>query len=297
MSHILKKEPSKSRSSFLGKTIKIILLAFLVSIVIKSFIIDAYKIPTGSMENTLLAGDFIIVNKLAYSITTPRSIPLTEVPLKPYRLIGYSRPEINDVIVFQFPGNKHEISPSTPVNYIKRVAGCPGDMVEIINKHVYANGKEIPDPLYVKRDQDTKRNNYKDPGMFFNNENWNPDQYGPVMVPRKGSVVELNLKNIEIWGMVINREYGRNLVSVEGTVITIEGTPVKEYRFKKDYYFVLGDNRDDSMDSRYWGFVPEDYIIGEALLVYWSLNPNASGSGFLKAFNSLRLERIFTIIE
>jgi signal peptidase I len=287
----------EKKGSFFAKFLKILLAAVLVAIFIKAFIMDAFKIPTGSMENTLLPGDFIIVNKMAYHISTPRNIPLTDIEIKHYDLLKVSKPDINDIIVFEFPGNKHEMNPPEKTNYIKRVAALPGDTIQIRKKNIIVNGKTLQEPLLVKISESLKRDGEKDPGMFYSNERWNPDYYGPVVVPKKGSRIELNLKNINDWGMVINREYGRKVVDVEGTVITINGKPVKDYIFRKDYYFVLGDNRDDSMDSRYWGFVPEDTIIGEAFLIYWSWTPSVSDYDALKIFKSLRIERLFTIIE
>jgi signal peptidase I len=293
LSHQFKKKPRKIFSKFF----KIIILAILVAVLLKAFIIDAYKIPTGSMENTLLVGDFIIVNKLAYSVSTPRNIPMTEIPVKSYKLLSYSKPDRGDVIVFEFPGGRHELTPPTRVNYIKRVAGLPGDSIQIIKKSVYVNGRLSSEPNSLKIDGSTETNGKTDAGIFYSGEKWNKDFYGPVVVPKKGGVIQLDLANIEAWGMVINRELGRRAVSVEGTVITIDGRPVKEYRFTKDYYFVLGDNRDDSMDSRYWGFVPEDYVIGEALLIYWSWYSASQNTDLVKIFDSVRLERILTIIE
>jgi signal peptidase I len=287
----------KKSNRYLKRIAKIIILAVVTAVFIKAFILDAYKIPTGSMENTLLVGDFIIVNKLAYSLSTPRNIPLTEIPIKHYNLLNYSKPDRGDVIVFEFPGGKHELSPPEKVNYIKRVAGIPGDTIEIVNKSVFTNRRHLADPSSVKLNEIVRKNGQKDPAIFHSNEPWNQDNYGPIVVPRKGLIVELNLKNIETWGMIINREFGRNVVDVEGSVITINGAPVREYRFTKNYYFVLGDNRDDSMDSRYWGFVPEDYIIGKALLVYWSWYSASQRSDIVSLFTSVRLERIFTIIE
>lgn len=249
------------------------------------------------MENTLLIGDFIIVNKLAYSITTPRNIPFTDVYIAPHKLIGISKPEINDVIVFEFPGNKNELHPPERLNYIKRVAAGPGDSMQIKDKDLIVNGLRINEPAYLKIDRSAPRNRFNDQEMFYSYENWDPAFYGPLTVPYKGYVLPLNRENIETWGMVINREYGKNVVDIEGTVITIEGKPVKEYTFRKDYYFVLGDNRDDSMDSRYWGFVPEDYIIGKALMIYWSWTSASSDFDIMKIFGGIRFERIFTIIE
>jgi signal peptidase I len=295
LSHHFKKR--KSPGKFFKRFFKIMMLAIIAAVLIKAFMIDAYKIPTGSMENTLLVGDFIIVNKLAYSVTTPRSIPLTDVNLNPSRLVNISKPDIGDVIVFEFPGNRHEFAPPEKVNYIKRVSGLPGDSIQIKNKGVYVNGRLLNEPFALKYYDNMKQNGQKEPGIFHASEPWNQDNYGPILVPKKGSVIQLDLKNIETWGMIINREFGRRVVSVEGTVITINGVPVKDYKFTKNYYFVLGDNRDDSMDSRYWGFVPEDYIIGKAFLIYWSWYSASQNLDFVNLFTAIRLERIFTIIE
>ena len=132
---------------------------------------------------------------------------------------------------------------------------------------------------------------------FFNNEvlsvygNWNGKDYGPVIVPYKGQKVEVNFKDIDKIGPLINREYEKKVVSVEGSVVNIEGKPVRTYTFKQDHYFVMGDNREISLDSRYWGSIPENLIIGKAELIYWSMNPN------LPVFKSIRFERLFKIIN
>lgn len=290
-------QQDKKEKSFFVKLLKVILFAAVIAAIIKAFVFDAYKIPTGSMENTLLIGDFIVVNKLAYTITTPRNIPFTDVYIKPYRILKYSKPEINDIIVFEYPGNKNELYPQERTNYIKRVAAGPGDTLRIDNKDVYVNGRIISPPPSVKIDHSVRRKNSGNYPMFHSYEKWSPDFYGPLVVPSRGSLIQLDYKNIEAWGMIINREYGKKVVDVEGTVVTINGKPVKDYIFRKDYYFVLGDNRDDSMDSRYWGFVPEDYVIGEALMIYWSMSQSDDSSDLYHFFNSIRLERIFSIIE
>jgi signal peptidase I len=137
---------------YFKRIIKILLLAVLTAIFVKAFIIDAYKIPTGSMENTLLVGDFIIVNKLAYTLTTPRTIPLTEYSLNPRKLMHIGKPERGDIIVFEFPGNKHEFTPPEKINYIKRVIGLPGDSVHILNKSIFVNNRLINDPPAVKHE-------------------------------------------------------------------------------------------------------------------------------------------------
>lgn len=278
--------------------LRAILLAFIAAVILKTFFIEADTIPTGSMENTLLEGDFIMINKAAYEITTPRFIPLTSIPLPTERLFITGTPKRNDVIVFKFPGYKNQVRPNENIYFIKRVVGSPGDTLQIINKIVYINGRKIPFPEHALISNDyIMKAGRADQRIYPDGENWNSDNYGPIVVPKKGMTVGLNFGNIREWGLIINREYNSRVVSIEGTVITIDGKPVRRYTFKKNYYFVMGDNRDDSMDSRYWGFVPDDSIIGKAMFVYWSINAPVTFSSPSEFFHSIRWGRIFKIIH
>lgn len=277
---------------------KSMLLALLVAVAIKLFLFDAYKIPTGSMNDTLLAGDFIIVNKAAYSFSTPSQVPFTNIGIKPHSILDYRKPSVGDVIVFQFPGSQNELYPQTPVNYIKRVIGTPGDTVRLINKKVFINGFELIEPPGIILDSDNiKPADLTDKRIFPAGAQWNGDNYGPIIVPEKNMTVPINAANINFWKDVINREYGKKVVSEEGSVINIAGIPARHYTFKKDHYFVLGDNRDDSMDSRYWGFVPRDAIIGEAFIIYWSLTSEFSFSSPGNFYQSVRFDRLFKKIN
>ncbi len=292
-------EMKKSSSGFNSRLFfKSMLLALLVAVAIKSFLFDAYKIPTGSMNDTLLAGDFIIVNKSAYSFSTPAQIPFTNIGINSYNILEYRKPSSGDVIVFQFPGNQNELYPKTPVNYIKRVIGTPGDTVLISNKKVIINGFELIEPPGIILDADNiKPSGLADRRIFPEGAQWNGDNYGPIIVPEKNMTIPISALNINFWKDVINREYGRKAVSEEGLVINIDGIPARHYTFKKDHYFVLGDNRDDSMDSRYWGFVPLDAIIGEAFIIYWSLTSEFSFSNPGNFYQSVRFDRLFKKID
>lgn len=273
--------------------LKIILYTFLGAILIKSFFIEAYKIPTGSMENTLLPGDFIIVNKTSYSLRTPKNIPLTQVKIPSTKLFDLFSPERNDVIVFEHPGSSD--IPGSDIYFIKRLVGLPGDTLLINDKQVFVNSSLLTLPeSAIKGDDNSKAKGLREERIFPKNKYWNRDFYGAIIIPYKGMEIKLNAGNIAEWQSVINHDYGRKVVSVEGSVININGTPTRNYVVKKDYYFVLGDNRDDSMDSRYWGFVPADNIIGEALFIYWSWDPfNTDGS----IFSSIRFGRILNLIK
>ncbi|HRI27670.1 MAG TPA: signal peptidase I, partial [Chitinophagales bacterium] len=115
---------------------------------------------------------------------------------------------------------------------------------------------------------------------------WNIDNYGPLPVPRKGDTINLTIKNLSLYSYLLEH-YEHNEVALTNDVITINGQPTTQYIFKQNYYFMLGDNRQNSADSRYWGFVPEDHIIGKAFMVWLSLEPGLSFP------HNLRLDRMF----
>jgi signal peptidase I len=119
---------------------------------------------------------------------------------------------------------------------------------------------------------------------------WNLDNFGPLYVPAKGSKIKLNDVNLSLYGRCITK-YEGNQVEVRDNIIYINGEPATEYTFKMDYYFMVGDNRHNSADSRFWGFVPEDHIVGKAVFIWMSLDPNES---FLK---KIRWKRLFSLIH
>ncbi len=174
--------------------IKSIAIALFLALVVRTFVVQAYKIPSGSMIPTLLVGDYLLVNKLSYGIRDP---------FKNDFFYRWSMPHRQEVVVFSYPVNPK-------VDFIKRVIGLPGDTVEIINKKVYVNGKPLKEP-YVQ---------HTDPNIYPR-EVSPRDNFGPVKVP-PGEL------------------------------------------------FVLGDNRDESYDSRFWGFVPISNLKGRALIIYFS---------------------------
>ncbi len=278
--------------------IRATLIAFAAALIIKMFFIEADIIPTGSMENTLRAGDYILVNKSAYSISTPRVIPLTNINIPSIKIIKTFKPKMNDIIVFRFPGNLNEINTREEIDYIKRIIGCPGDTVQIKNKIVYLNNHIMPlPPEAIISRSDIFSSGESDRRVFPPGRDWNSDNYGPIIIPKKGIKVDLNPKNINDWGIFIERETNYKSVSVEGTVITISGKPVRKYTFTKNYYFVMGDNRDVSMDSRYWGFLQEDNIIGKAFLIYWSCDFPARMKSIYNFSHCIRWNRILKIIH
>jgi len=226
-------------------------LAFLVvtaalALTVKSCVLDAYKIPTGSMEETLLIGDCIFVNKLAYGMG------------------GIGR---SDVIVFEYPGERDEVFAPRGKYFVKRCIGLPGDTVSISNGSVTVNGAASSASAH---DAPTGRfrQHQPFPDIFPRGAAFNPDNYGPIVVPRRGAVLRLDEHSIQQWYTFIARE--GHAVDTTGRAVTIDGVLAVEYAVERDYLFVLGDNRRNSADSRFWGFVPVGNVIGKAVVVYWS---------------------------
>lgn len=280
-------KPVRSRHSGLSvrEYIRVTMIAVVLVVFLRTFVIEAYRIPTSSMENTLLPGDLILVEKLSFGKLNEFEIPFTSVKFPVFNLPDFSSPARNDVLVFQYPGDRDEYIPSHQENYIKRIVALPGDKLIIRNDTVYVNGAALdaPEGVFYKRE----KKEWRDDRIFPPGKEWSSLSYGPLTVPRAGDTLLLSVFNIDEWRVFINRELLRPAVSVEGGKVHIDGNMAEKYIVKKNYYFVLGDNRDDSMDSRYWGFVPEENIIGRAFMVYWSLDPSA-----LSIMNSLRTDRI-----
>lgn len=134
----------------------------------------------------------------------------------------------------------------------------------------------------------------KEPHLFPGYEavDWNKDNYGPIVVPRKGSTVDLTPENASLYGEIIRNYDGNEGVSLEGGKITQNGKVLEKYTFRQDYYFMMGDNRHNSADSRYWGFVPKDHIVGKAVFVWMSIDPDPT-----RFFNKIRWDRLFRVIE
>ena len=195
--------------------IKSLVVAFALFLVIRTFAIEAFRIPTGSMENTLLVGDFLLVNKAVYG---------AQVPGTGLRLPAIGDPGRGDIVVFTPP---HE----PDKNYVKRLVGLPGDTLHMRDKDLYVNGEKVPEPYAQHLDP----LDVHAPGM-----RWQVDYL-------TDPALELSYRPTrDTWGPIV----------------------VPEHR-----YFVLGDNRDDSEDSRYWGFVDQSAIKGRPLFVYYSFNP------------------------
>ena len=278
------------------RLLKILVLVLIIAIILKAFVIDAFKIPTGSMKDTLLEGDFILVNKTAYSILTPHQIPFWGKRLARTELISTGKPEFNDIVALEIPANIYDPGAEDYSVLVKRIIGLPGDTVEIKNQELFINNIKYRTPSYIKLNLNESPVEKVNKDLFPYNNQWSLENYGPIVIPQKGMTVELNPKNILLWQNAINTDYGSKIISVEGTVINLNNQPIREYTFKQDYYFVLGDNRKNSIDSRYFGYIPQEWLIGKAFMIYWSKIPVQS-SGISDYFSSIRFSRLMQSID
>ncbi|MBN2572050.1 MAG: signal peptidase I [Ignavibacteriales bacterium] len=295
-----KKRPKTRKEKIITFIKDIIFAVIVVFVIIKAFIVETSRVPTPSMENTILVGDFLFVNKFIYGASSLRNIPFTNVRLPYFSLPGFRDPERGDIIVFEYPGDRDQLEPTEILSYVKRCIGLPGDTVQIVDKLVFVNGKRVPVPNKIQyRDPNIVEPIGHDPWkrIFPKGSNWSRDNYGPLVVPYFGEVINLNKDNIEIFRTIINRDYEREVVKVVDTLIYIDGKIENTYTMKDDYYFMMGDNRDNSLDSRYWGFVPREKILGQPFMIFWSWNSDIPFSDIFRLLGSIRLSRIAKVVD
>ncbi|MDF1544457.1 MAG: signal peptidase I [bacterium] len=211
-----------SVSSGAWENFKQILAAVILAVVIKTSIVEAYKIPSQSMEDTLLVGDFLLANKFVYG---------ARLPVVDWRLPGFGDPKAGDVVIFIFPRDG-------VTKYIKRCIGVPGDTVEVRDKQLFINSVPFENPEYSKYIDTVaggdQRVHVRPPR----------DNFGPFVVP-------------------------------------------------PDSYFMMGDNRDNSYDSRFWGVVRKEYVLGEAMMIHWSWDDSEYQSPDVSANDPLSVPRVF----
>ena len=258
----------------------------LIALALKSTVVEAYIVPTGSMEKTILVGDFLVGNKFIYGMRTPDwlGIPYTRVGFAiPWmRFPAFRQPKSGDVVIFKFPHDPMD-------KYVKRLIAGPGQTVEIREREILVDGEPFfhPEKMPVP-DQAPQPRDWTDPNIFPRG-NGNKDHYKPVRVPAKGDTLWAFRDQYILWDVALRDGHRRR---VERKRIVVDDQPVEFYVVEQDYYFMMGDNRDQSFDSRFWGFVPHDHILGEALFVYFSLD-----SKRLPFVTWDRLKRIGTAIH
>jgi len=389
----------KIKKSIAREWVDAIIFAVIAASIIRIFLIEAYTIPTSSMEKSLLVGDFLFVSKIHYGPKIPNTplafpfvhhtLPLSKtkksylewIKLPFYRFPGFSNIERNDAVVFNYPDgdtvslkfqsnvsyyrlvkeygrervlndkrNFGEIT-ARPVdkreNYIKRCIAISGDTLEIIDRKVFINGEPSTNPgekqfhykvltdgsninpiildkynvtefyktgsssefIYTLTPETAerfkafsnivsikpmiKKNNYWDENIFPYDTNfkWNIDNFGPLVIPKKGVTVNINMNNICLYKRII-QAYELNELEIKDNKIYINGEEKDSYTFEMNYYWMMGDNRHNSADSRVWGFVPEDHVVGKAIFVWLSLDKNKSLLG-----GKIRWNKIFRLIK
>ncbi len=247
--------------------IRMLVIGMLLLSTVRIFILEPYSIPTGSMRSTILEGDVILVNKLPYTIRSLRYIPFTQIRLPYLETPGLGTLERGDVVVFDFPSPPGVISPEG--QFVKRCVAVAGDTIRLIDGRIRVNGIEVPpapgtagDPVTPGRRVPIVRGRAYDL-IRRGNE---------IVVPYEGYTIEIDSVSAERWRSVIEGEG----VSVEyrNRIVFLAGLPATHYVFRRNYFFALGDNSGDSYDSRFFGFIPFDNLIGRAWVVYWSREPD-----------------------
>lgn len=256
-------------------------------VVMQIFLFSSFKIPSNSMEPGLIAGDYVLVNKLipgARLFNVFASLRGEQVQI--VRLPGLREIRRNDVVVFNYPypNNLDRIEMHMMKYYIKRCLGVPGDSLSIVNGYYRVNGIFEPVGNIEGQELFSVQSNkmLKDAGLYWSFPkdsliSWNVKNFGPLYLPRKGDVIDMNRENISIYRKLIEWETGQKL-----------DPRIVSYTFQKNYYFVAGDRIEDSQDSRYWGLLPEEFIVGKATFIWRSMNPQT---------REIRWDRICSRIE
>lgn len=200
------------------------------------------------------------------------------------RLPGYTHISRNDVIVFNLPTEK-EVPIDERTLYVKRCIALPGDTLKIEKGIVYIDSKPLEVPAGV-HDSIISNKTYYNPNFFPNDPfiKWNLNYFGPLYVPRKGDSIKLNRERMSIYKQIIENFEGRKIKFLNDTIY-IDNKKASYYTFKMNYYFTLGDNRNNSIDSRIWGFLPETHIIGKASFIIYS---SGKKTGSNRSFSIIR---------
>ncbi len=347
-----------------------LVFAVLVTTLFRWSLAEAYNIPTGSMENSLLVGDYILVSKIHYGPRTPQTplqLPLshqkiwgTEIPsyldwiqLPSFRFPGLRQVERGEIVVFNTPKDLLDPTerPADLMTYlVKRCVAVAGDELEIRNKQLYINNEHVPDQAGIKYlyqmvstyplqdrhfenlqlgEEDRWFQGYNQaqqavygvllteaqyqtvakapylvslsPGsdqpqgfpLFpdFGEQSWDLHNYGPLKVPHQQMEIEVNTYTLAAYGELIQKYEGHKEVHIANGQLRIAGKSVNTYVFQQDYYFMMGDSRHNSIDSRYWGFVPASHVVGKPVMVLFSKDDNGRGT------DKIRWNRIFSMID
>ncbi len=289
------KDKRTSKEKFIAQ-VKEFVIVFGGFILLNNFVIASFLVPTGSMENEVMTGDFLMVNKFIYGASTPRNIMFTNIRLPWTTLPAFKDVKRGDVIVFEFPGMREEVHPKEFTFYLKRCLAISGDTLEVRNRVVYVNGQPAPLPKNMKFNFSGKPPGYADERIFPPTAPFNEDFYGPVVIPKKGMTMTITPQNFAMWQTFIERD--GHTAELRGGIVYVDGKQTNAYIVEKDYLFGMGDNRDNSLDSRFWGFIPRDYVVGTPMFVYFSVTNTDEYAGQLAMRGEeMRMSWIYTTLS
>ena len=239
-----------SRRHVIREYTESILIALFIALLLRVSVVQAYHVPTGSMKGTILAGDYLLVNKFIYGVRTPEEIPFLKMRVPHFRLPALKEPKPGEIVVFKFP-------PDPSQNYVKRCIAGPGQTVELRAGEVFIDGKPEGRRELI--------------GTF-----WDDDEGAYLLHYR---IIRDDGNEYTIQHYADHNPASENMARVE---------------VPPGHFFMMGDNRDNSYDSRSWGFVPRDNIVGEAMVVYWSA---INGLPMYDLVNKIRWQRIGTLLH
>ena len=274
------------------------LIAIAIAIVMRVFLFTSIiKIPSPSMEPAILAGDFIIANKLIPGPRVFRNLRhRIDEKIQTKRFKGIRKVRRNDILVFNFPyaDKWDKIDMALNVYYLKRCVAQPGDIFIIENgKYTIEN---YPDSVgYIFRQQELSQMSQHDfsRGVWRSfpfdsvHYQWNIKNFGPLYVPKEGTTIAIDTMNVRLYKNLIEYETNKNL-SVRNGIVYIGDAIINNYTFQMNYYFMAGDNIFDSQDSRYWGLLPEDCIIGKAAIVLKSVDQQTGKFRWKRFFKTIK---------
>ncbi len=263
---------------------------------LKIFVFGYFPVPTNSMQPSIIPGDVVFVNKLKLGPRTFKNLDFLDndtIPVKNIRFPGYGNIERNDVIVFNYPyadswSRAHFNYKSF---YVKRCIGLPGDTLSIVNGFYKVAGHDAP----LGNIQDQKRLSRIPIGELHVSvsradrpNGWTMKDFGPLYIPRQGDTLTLNEWNYEFYKRVIEWETGGKMMGADRKYY-LDGKEIMHYPVRNNYYFVTGDNVFDSRDSRYWGLLQEEYIVGTVPFILYSKNRQNGKWRWDRLFKSLDL--------
>ena len=264
-------DPTEETRLLLRFTLRAALALLITLLFFRTFIAVPYGIPSRSMMPTIEPGDVLLVNKLPYYIRTPVHIPFTGIEIPYIELPGTGNLNYGEVVVFSSP--EPERSGGTS-ELVKRVVALPGDVVRLTDSG-----------LIVRRTDGTRH--------FYRGEL--PTQVAPelqggrgVTVPHSGQILPLNGPTAARWSRLLRRDGIE--VDYRNNIVFLNGEPSTRYRFTRDYFMALGDNRSGSRDSRSFGFIPHNALIGEAAFILWSRNPETGEVRWGRVGEGVRIE-------